>query len=201
MKKTILLVFFLSPGLFVQAQDWLSWSFQYDFKIESNKRGNYQYDSIEVSINEPFNSTRLQSSSLALNDSTSTYSLNLNYGCVSCGFDDMHHPTSVYLKVHLFDTFLKQNISIIIPITFDTIKEPDLFQKKDPVTQLVISNGPIYFDLNTIIYEDFILFNTTFNKYDGIRVKSDGDIYKYMQGEYLFPKPEKLTRIKAANTV
>lgn len=201
MKKTILLVFYLSPGLLVQAQDWLSWGFQYDFKVESNKRGNYQYDSLEVSINEPFNSNRLQSSSLTINDSTSTYSLNLNYGCISCGFADMYHPTSVYLKVHLFDTFLKQNISIIIPITFDTIKEPLLFQKKEPNNQLVTPNNPIYFDLNTIIYEDFIFFNTNFNKYDGIRVKSNGDIYKYIQGEYLFPRPEKLTRIKVTNTM
>lgn len=201
MKKTILIAFFLSLGLFIQAQDWLSWGFQYDFKIESNRRGNYQYDSLEVSINEPFNSDRLQRSSLVFNDSMSTYSLNLDYGCVSCGLRDMYSPISVFIKVYLHDAFRKQNISMIIPITFDTIKEPSLFQIINPRTQQGMFRGPLYFDLHTIIYEDFILFNSTFKKYDGIRVKSDGEIYKYIQGEYLFPKPEKLTRIKAASTM
>lgn len=188
---TVVLIFF---GLFVQGQDWLSWSFQYDFQIKSNKQADYQCDSIEVSISESLSSfgTRLQNCLLEFNDSTSTYSVYLNYGCVSCGFGDLHHPPSLFIKAYLFDRFHKQNFAIIIPVTFDTINEPSLFQKKNDSTNQVIPNGPIYFNLKTIVYENFIFLNSTNSRYDGIRVKSNGEIYMYVEDEYQFPNPQKL---------
>lgn len=188
-------------SLSIQAQDWCSWSFQYDFKIESNGRGKYQFDSLEVSINDPFQSTRLQKSSLYYNDSTKVYSLNLSYGCVSCGYQDKEHPPTTFFKLYLYDDFLNQNIAIIIPLTFDTINLLNKFTKPQPPTNNILLHidDAIYFDLGTIIYEDFIFFNSSFNQYEGIRVKPNGEIFKYKKGTYLYPVTEKLIKVNYNN--
>lgn len=210
MEKSIFIAVFIFFGLTATAQDWCSWSFQYDFKMKDNKQGGYIFDRLEVSINDPFQSTRLENPSLIYNDSSSTYSLNLNYGCISCGYGSMHHPPTTYVEVYLFDKFRGQNIAIIIPLTFDTIKEPNTFIRQRPrhhnrnlplLEQIVLFNttSPVYFDFGTIRYEDFIFFNSNFVKYEGIRVKSDGTIHKYKKGEYLFPATEKLIKIKAVS--
>ncbi len=199
MKKNIffIIIFFLS--LSVQAQDWCSWSFQYDFKINSNYRGEYKFDSLEITINEEFASTRLQKSMLEYNDSTKVYSVSLDYGCVSCGYTDAKHPPTAYLKLYLYDGFRKQNISIIIPITFEEINDGVELQKID---QGKNPPYPVCFDLGTIYYEDFIFFNSTFEKYEGIRVGGDGKAKKYKPGEYTYPSTKKIIEIKkTANNV
>lgn len=197
MNKYFITAFLIFLGLFAYGQDWLAWSFQYDFQIQSNKKVDYQCDSIEVSVSESTLSfgTKLQNCYLEFNDSTTTFSVHLNYGCVSCGFGDLHHPPPLFIKAYIFDSFNKQSFAIIIPVTFDFIKEPSLFQKIDTKTNQVISNGPIYFDLKTIFYEDFIFFNSTIKRLDGIRVKSDGAIYLYAEDEYQFPNPQKLIMV------
>ncbi|PKP00971.1 MAG: hypothetical protein CVU11_16650 [Bacteroidetes bacterium HGW-Bacteroidetes-6] len=193
MKKTVLFIIVVTLNLSTQAQDWCSWSFQYDFKITSNNRGEYKFDSLEITINDEFASTRLQRSVLEYNDSTKLYSVYLDYGCVSCGYADAKHPPATYLKLYMYDDFRNQNISIIIPITFDEINDFGELQKIEPGKN---PPYPVYFDLGTIYYEDFIFFNSTFEKYEGIIVKSDGKVSKYKEGEYQFPPTKKLIEIK-----
>ncbi|MBI1266177.1 MAG: hypothetical protein GC193_01975 [Cryomorphaceae bacterium] len=190
-KIAFLISFCLSVTQLLQAQDWLAWSFQYDFKIESNKRGEYLFESMELSINEPFRSDWLIGSVLNYDDNTSVYSLILSYGCVSCGFSGMHFPPGVFLRLYLFDSFGKQHFSIVVPIVFDTISDPDRFQKMDTNAQR-INNGAIYFDLKTIVFEDFMFFNPNYIRYEGIRINSDGEVHLYTPGEFDFPRPEKL---------
>ena len=191
--KNIFFIIIVFLSLSAQAQDWCSWSFQYDFKIKSNYRGEYKFDSLEITINDEFASTRLQRSKLAYIDSTKIYSVFLDYGCVSCGFEDAKHPPTAYLKLYITDGFRNQNISIIIPITFDEINDEGKLQK---IEQGKNPPYPVYFDLGTIYYEDFIFFNSTFEKFEGIRVGGDGKAKKYKQGEYLFPSTKKIIEIK-----
>ncbi|MEZ4800280.1 MAG: hypothetical protein R2809_11005 [Flavobacteriales bacterium] len=200
MNKYFITVVLIFIGLFVQGQDWISWSFQYDFQIKNNKRTDYQCDSIEVSISESLSShgTRLQSGLLDFNDSTSTYFVHLNYGCVSCGFGDLHHPPSLFIKAYIFDRFYRQNFAIIIPVTFDTLDNPSFFQRENDSTNQVIPDIPIYFNLKTIIYNNFIFVNSTNGRYDGIRVKSNGEIYMYLEDEHPFPNPQKLILLNKA---
>jgi len=178
MKKIIFIAVLIFSCLSVQAQDWCSWSFQYDFSLKSNKVSHYQFDSLEVLINEPFSSSKLQNSSINYNDSTSVYSVNLNYGCISCGYGDAEHPPTIFLRLFITDNFLNQKLSIIIPITFDTAK-----------ISFTMSLHQV--SLGTIDFEDFLYSNST-----GIRVKSNGKIYKYKKGEYLFPQPKKLIKVE-----
>lgn len=193
MKRNIFLITVVFLSLRTQAQDWCAWSFQYDFKIASNNRGEYKFESLEITINDEFSSTRLQRSVLEYNDSTKVYSVYLDYGCVSCGYTDARHPPTAYLKLYLYDDFRNQNISIIIPITFDEINDGSELQKIEPGKN---PPYPVYFDVGIIYYEDFIFFNSTFEKYEGIRVGGDGKAKKYKQGEYLYPSTKKLIEIK-----
>lgn len=185
-------------GRDIHSQDWLTWRFQYDFQIENQGPTDYRCDSIEVSLNEDFSSTRsrLQNSYLAFDDSTSTYSIVHDYGCVSCGFNDMHYPPSFFITVHIFDRFPKQNYAIMIPVTFDRIKEPSLFQKKDTTTQQSIPFGPVYFNLQNIDFENFIYLNSSSHPLTGVRVDSDGQVHYYTENDSPFPQPQKLIKVK-----
>ena len=191
-KISLLLACCLLVSQLLKAQDWLAWSFQYDFKIESNKRGNYLFESMELSINEPFYSDRLQGSALNHDESSSVYSLILSYGCISCGYGDTHHPPGVFLRLYLFDSFRKQHFSIVVPISFDTITNPDSNEKIATTADRQIPTGQIYFDLKSIVFQDFIYFNPNYTRYEGIRVGSNGEAHLYTAGEFEYPRPEKL---------
>lgn len=193
MKKIIVFIIVVFLSLSIQAQDWCSWSFQYDFEIKSNNRGEYKFDSLEITINDEFASTLLQKSMLEYNDSAKVYSVYLDYGCVSCGYADAKHPPTTYLKLYIYDGFRNQNISIIIPITFDEINDEGELQKIEPGKN---PPYPIYFDFGTIYYEDYIFLNSTFEKYEGIRVGGDGKAKKYKQGEYIYPSTKKIIEIR-----
>lgn len=50
MKKSIFMVILMFSSLYTHAQDWCSWSFQYDFKIKSNGKGEYLFPATEKLI-------------------------------------------------------------------------------------------------------------------------------------------------------
>lgn len=191
MKKICASIVFILFICRIQAQDWLQWNFQYDFKLEQKKLSNFHLDSFAVSINVPFNSNKLTSSTLSLNDNTSIYSLNMYYGCISCGYDALHLPPTIFITCYLYDRFQKETSELVIPVSFDSIPNPHNFQKNDSNSSY-LTKSSVYFDLQTIYFDDFIFFNTSFVKYDGIRIKSTGELYRYTNQEYPFPLPEKL---------
>lgn len=180
MKKLTSALLLLSLSVFANAQDWCGWSFQYKFKIENGKFNLFKVERIEISVNSSFESRRYQGGKFSYDDSTASYSMTLNYGCISCGYFDALSPSTLYFKVDLTNELERFNLSIIIPVTFDQLESARI--------------GVL--DLGTLFIEDFIFINPEYSNYAGIRVKSDGTIYKYKKGEYGFPAPEKLYFLK-----
>jgi hypothetical protein len=181
--KNLILLFVLSCiGLTLRAQHYLEWSFVYTFHIENERVSHNKLDSFEVFVNEPFQSRKFKNGNLSFSDSTIAHSVQLNYGCISCGFGDLHFPPTLILKLYITDSSLNDNhrYSMLIPISFDEITKPDY------------SGGISSYDFGSLKSDDF---NSWYERLAGIHVKKDGSIIHYKKGEYDFPTTDKLIKI------
>jgi hypothetical protein len=189
MKNLILILFFFLIGISSNAQDVLEWTFQYTFTIENSRFSDLKMDSLEVFVNEPFNSGKLRKVNLSFNDSTKSYKVNLDYRCISCGFSDLKFPPTIILKLSMIDNSFNDNhhYSMLIPVAFEEITKP--------IQELIkpqIEFGLSSFELGAI---DLQKFNSNNERLVGLYVKKNGSVVHYKQGEHEFPTTDKLIKI------
>lgn len=188
--KQILLYAFILLGNLTYCQDWCGWAFEYDFKI-ANEYSN-KLDSLEVLLNEPYKGSQYRKGNLKYNDSTKIYTVQLEYGCVSCGFDGMNNPPTIFLKAKVYDDLYHRKHSIIIPIFFETQEKYKFRPFNEAENKKYFSEyNPVYYDLGEIKYSKF-----TDGRHRGIRIDEKGKRYDFVNKEFNFPYPEMIIAIK-----
>lgn len=166
------------------SQDYQQWSFEYLFKIEVNNDPYFQLDSIFTYVDNPFNASVFKSGTFSLKDSTQSYSVQLNYGCVSCGIDGFRYPPTVLIQLFISSKEYgdKQTFSIFIPVSFDSILEPK------------VNFGWNVHDLGIIDLKQFLHEP---ERLVGIHLTSNGKVSFYKKDEYTFPATARLTLLKS----
>ena len=182
MKTKIFTAIFLTIAFInlSNAQDAVRWTFKIKFKvdvksIDSWQTGNYIFEDFELFLNEPLNFQNYYGCNIEFDSSTNEYILQLNYHCVSCGYE-FKEPVELYIKVNLKGKYYSQTkFSSWIPIYFEKLQSPDL---EGHYEELKIV------DIGTINIIDFIE-----SKYDNkskkllkpfsvINIKSDLSLHK-----------------------
>ncbi|XMO86659.1 hypothetical protein AAFN75_17880 [Algibacter sp. AS12] len=193
MKKILIFLFILINSI-AYSQDWCGWAFEYNFEL-TNKYS-YKLDSLNVYINEPFQNSKFSKAKLTYNDSTSNYSILLKYGCVSCGFDGMKNPPTIFLQLFIYNEFYNQKYSVLIPFDFEEQNENQFNFKYGNNDDLKFPTqeeefNPVQFNIGKINYSKFIE-----NDFKGVRIDKNGKRIDYKTGEIEFPLPNKLLKIE-----
>ena len=132
MRTKILTAIFLTIAFInlSNAQDAVRWTFKIKFKvdvksIDSCLTGNYIFEDFELFLNEPLNFQNYYGCNIEFDSSTNEYILQLNYHCVSCGYE-FKEPVELYIKVNLKGKYYSQTkFSSWIPIYFEKLQSPD----------------------------------------------------------------------------
>jgi len=193
MKNILIFCLMLISNIF-WAQDWCGWNFTYRFSV-NNSSEMYHVLGIDFYIDDQhflLNSmNRNPEKKVLIYDSkTNQYTLNMEYGCISCGYSFAKEPPDLYLKIKLqnyaydvpFETFLPvyiekktgQNESwMLIPIEIGTINLSEFVDE--------------YFDPASAEHQ---------TKYEVIEVKKDSSVRKYKKGQFMMKRMGKMIKLE-----
>ena len=96
MKNNLILIFIFLNTI-TYSQDWCGWSFEYNFELKNNQ--SYKLDSFVIYVNEPFNNSNFSNGKLFQNDSSTNYSILLKCSCVSCGYEGIQYPPTIFIQL------------------------------------------------------------------------------------------------------
>ncbi len=185
--RNSLLVFALTLILSnkVYSQDWNSWTFSFKFKIETSQKP-LDFD---FYLNDTQSFKQYQKSEIKLDKDKNEYTLNVNYGCVSCGYKLSENPPEIYLKVNLEHPISKILYSSIIPIYFEKSKTWS-FNDVDYETQSIQA-----INLGVLAIDVFIAPNSL-EPYEIILVKADKSLEFKKYNEYVSKQMNKLINVR-----
>lgn len=187
--KNFLIFCLITISGFAFGQDSNEWGFKFKFKINTTETIRYKYENLEVFINDSYTDEKLGEYELKFDPSSQEYTLQLNYGCVSCGYINSNLPPEIYLKINLENAHFGIPFSSIIPI---------YFQKSESFRNIESEKDNLILDLGTIDLEPFITANHWKIKtetFEIIEVTSKDSKYYRKSGEYTPRRMNRLIKI------
>ncbi|WP_160138817.1 hypothetical protein [Chryseobacterium sp. c4a] len=177
--KRLSAVFLLFISILGSGQARQMWKFEFEFSIKSQKNTSYQYQDLEVFVNEA--STYLRESELKYNPVSKKYNVLLSYTCFGCGEGYNCQPPELYLKLNMEDISFSnpKQFSALIPVYFQELPfDQDKLNENE-----VIRIGEI--NVDRFLSKDA-------NTYEGIEMLSPFAKKHSKKGEYI---PRKITRM------